>query len=230
MTLIIVVIEWLGFAVCHQIPERSFSYGGQIIALCARDTGIYMGLLVGFIFLSIINRKHEYGFPPWWAILVGVIGIGLMGLDGLTSYGGFRTTTNEIRLITGALAGTALPMVLVPMFNYQAWKEGSEERVIKDGWHFAAYMCSALLTVLLFQFRPGWLFWPMFVITGFSVAFAFVYVNMILVMLLPWFARKAERVRQLIVPALIGGVMGFAELMAAYYMHWFLLQQILASR
>ena len=151
-----------------------------------------------------------------------------MGLDGLTSYGGFRTTTNEIRLITGALAGMALPMVLVPMFNYQAWKEGSEERVIKDGWHFLAYLAAALVTVFLFQYRPGWLFWPMFAITGFSVAFAFVYVNMILVMLLPWFARKAERVRQLAVPALIAAVMGFAELGAAYYMHWYLLQKLLA--
>ncbi len=230
MTLIFIIAEWLGFAVCHQIPERSFHYGSQVIAICARDTGIYMGLLVGFIFLTVVNRKHEHGFPPWWAILVGVCGIGLMGLDGLTSYGGFRTTTNEIRLITGALAGTALPMVLVPMFNYQAWKEGSDERVIKDVWHWLAYLSTILITVLLFQFRPDWLFWPMFIVTGFSVAFAFVYVNMILVMLLPWFAGKAERVRQLAVPALIAAVMGFAELGAAYYMHWFLLQQILARQ
>lgn len=228
MTLIFIVVEWLGFSVCHQIPERSFHYGSRILALCARDTGIYMGLLVGFIFLTIFNRKREHGFPPWWAILVGVCGIGLMGLDGLTSYGGFRTTTNEIRLITGALAGTALPLVLVPMFNYQAWKEGSEARVIKDGWHFLAYLITVPVTVLLFQYRPAWLFWPMFVTTGFSVAFAFVYVNMILVMLLPWFAGKAERATQLAVPALIAAIMGFAELGAAYYMHWFLLQRILA--
>lgn len=230
MTLIFTVVEWLGFAVCHQIPERSFNYGSQIIGICARDTGIYMGLLAGFIFLTVLNRDHQRGFPPWWAILFGFCGIGLMGLDGLTSYSGFRSTSNEIRLITGALAGTALPLVLVPMFNYQAWKEGSNDPVIKDVWHFLAYLGAVLVTVLMFQYRPNWLFWPMFIVTGFSIAFAFIYVNMILVMLVPWFAGKAERVWQLTVPALIAAVMGFAELGAAYYMHWYLLQKLLARQ
>lgn len=230
MTFIFTFIEWLGFAVCHQIPERSFHYGNQVIAICARDTGIYMGLLAGFIFLSILNRRHEYGFPPWWILLISVCGIGLMGLDGLTSYGGFRTTTNEIRLITGVLAGSALPLVLVPMFNYQAWKDGSNERVIKDFWHFLAYLCVMLATILIFQFRPAWLFWPAYFITGASIAFAFVYVNMILVLLIPWWAGKAERVSQLAIPALIAAVMGFAELGAAYGMHWYLLQKLLARQ
>lgn len=229
MTFLFTVIEWLGFAVCHQIPERSFQYGSQIIAICARDTGIYVGLLIGFVFLTVMNRRHESGFPPWWVILYGVIGIGLMGLDGLTSYGGFRATTNEIRLITGALAGTALPLVLVPMFNYQAWKDHSPDRVIKDVWYFLVYLGASFLTVLLFQYRPVWLFWPMFLVTGLAVAFAFVYVNMILVMLLPWFSQKAERLRQLLAPAAIAAVMGFAELGAAYFMHWYLLQKLLAQ-
>lgn len=230
MTLIFLVFNWLGFAVCHQLPERSFHYGSQILAICARDTGIYMGLLIGFIFLTVMNRKHERGFPPWWVLLFGVIGIGIMGLDGVTSYGGFRTTTNEIRLITGALAGTALPLVLVPMFNYQAWKDGSSERVIKDVWQFLIYLGSILLTILLFQWRPAWLFWPMYIITGASIIFAFVYVNMILVLLLPWFAGKAERLKQLIIPALIAAAMGLGELSASYYMHWYLLQKLLARQ
>jgi hypothetical protein len=178
-----------------------------------------------------MNRKHERGFPPWWAILIGLCGIGLMGLDGLSSYGGFRTTTNEIRLITGAMAGTALPLVLVPMFNYQAWKDGSDARVIKNAWQFLIYYPGTILfTGLIFQYRPAWLFWPMFIKTGASIVFAFVYVNMILVLLLPWFAQKAERAQQLILPALIAAAMGLGELAASYYMHWYLLQKLLARQ
>jgi uncharacterized membrane protein len=52
-------------------------YGTGYIPICARDTGIYFGFLTTFIFLTVKNRKHEYGFPPWYVLLFGVMGIGL---------------------------------------------------------------------------------------------------------------------------------------------------------
>jgi uncharacterized membrane protein len=228
--LLYTIVEWLGFAVCHQLPERSIHYGLSVMPLCARCEGIYLGLLAGFIYLTIVNRKHESGFPPWWALVIGVIGLGLMGLDGVSSYAGLRPTTNEIRVITGLLAGSALPLILVPMFNYQAWKFGSEERIIKSPADFLGYIAAIFGTWALTQITPGWLFWPLFILNGLAVAFAFIYVNAILALLLPWWAQKAERVRQLLIPMLIGAAFGLIELGGSYFAHWYLLTKLLGLK
>jgi len=224
--LVYAVIDWLGFAVCHQLPERSLSYGSRVLAICARDTGIYLGLLVGVLVLCLLNRRREYGFPPWYVFVYGLFGLGLMALDGFSSYGGFRTTTNDIRLITGLLAGSAIALVVVPLFNYQAWKNGVNERTIKGPRELLIYAATTLAVFLFLQYRPGWLFWPMFILTGGAIIFAFVYVNMILVMLVPWWTQKAERLRDLAVPILIGAILGYIELAASYWMHAYLLSKI----
>jgi uncharacterized membrane protein len=213
------IINWLGFAVCHQLPARTFHYGLDALPICARCTGIYVGLLAGLVYLIAANRKRESGFPPWWALAFGVVGIGLMGIDGVSSYAGWRPTSNELRLITGLLAGSALPLVLLPMFNYQAWKNASEERIIKGWADFGLYLLVIVAAWAAFQYRPEWLFWPFYFLNGAAIVLAFVITNMILVMLLPWWSQQAERWRQLIVPMLIGAAMGFVELAGSYYLH-----------
>lgn len=220
------IVNWLGFAVCHQLPQRTFFYGHGALPLCARCTGIYVGLLAGFFYLVAVNRKHESGFPPWWALGFGAVGLGLMGLDGVTSYLGWRPTTNEIRLITGLLAGSALPLILLPMFNYQAWKDASEERIIKGWADFGLYALVIVVAWLAFQFRPVWLFWPAYLLDGAAIVVAFVVTNMVLVMLLPPWSQKAERFRQLLVPVLIGSAMGLGELAVSAYLHSYVLRLV----
>ena len=220
------IIDWLGFAVCHQLPERTLHYGLAALPTCVRCSGIYVGLLAGFLYLTAANRKRESGFPPWWALAFGVIGLGLMGLDGVSSYAAWRPTTNELRLITGLLAGSALPLVLVPMFNYQAWKNASEDRIIKGWADFGLYLLVIVATFLAFQYRPDWLFWPVYLLSGLAIILAFVYTNAILVLLLPWWSQKAEQVRNLIVPLCIGAVMGLVELAGSYWLHAFMLRLV----
>ena len=219
-------LNMIGFAVCHQLPQRSFLYGTGYIPICARDTGIYFGFLTSFIFLTVKNRKHEYGFPPWYVLLFGVMGIGLMAIDGFTSYSGFRTTTNEIRLISGILAGSALPLGLVPIFNYQVWKESSENRVMNGIPHFILLLIVITATFLIFQIRPGFLFWPMAILAAFTVVFIFVYINLILVTLVPFWAQKAEHLKDLAVPFVLALIMTTAELGASYAMHAFMLARL----
>ncbi len=220
------IVDWLGFAVCHQLPERTLHYGLSALPTCARCSGIYVGLLAGFAYLVAANRKHESGFPPWWALAIGAVGLGLMGLDGVSSYAGWRPTSNELRLITGLLAGSALPLILVPMFNFQAWKDASEERIIK-GWADFGLYCLVIVTAFLaFQWRPDWLYWPFYLINGFAIILAFVYTNAILVVLLPWWSQKAVKLRDLAVPLLIGAVLGFGELAASYWLHALVLAKL----
>ena len=42
----------LGYAVCHRIDARSFHIGTRQLPLCARCSGMYLGALLGLVFLS----------------------------------------------------------------------------------------------------------------------------------------------------------------------------------
>ncbi|TLM98193.1 MAG: DUF2085 domain-containing protein, partial [Actinobacteria bacterium] len=99
-------LQWFGFGLCHQLPERSFFGGGYQLPVCARDTGIYVGFMVSLAVVAAIHRRERpRGFPrpAVWALL-GIL-VALMGADGVSSYAGWRETTNALRLATGLGVG-----------------------------------------------------------------------------------------------------------------------------
>ena len=49
----------VGYALCHQIPARSFQINGQPISLCARCTGMYVGLMIGLIYQTVLGRRRS---------------------------------------------------------------------------------------------------------------------------------------------------------------------------
>ncbi|MEI3506866.1 MAG: DUF2085 domain-containing protein [Anaerotignum faecicola] len=52
----------MGSAVCHRMAERSFLWGQGTMPLCARCTGIYVGVLLAFCFL-LLKRRMDGGRP-----------------------------------------------------------------------------------------------------------------------------------------------------------------------
>ena len=72
----------VGYAICHQIGERSFHINGQQLPLCARCTGIYMGALAGFTLMWLMGRKRA-SLPPTSITLVFVSFIVALGIDGI---------------------------------------------------------------------------------------------------------------------------------------------------
>lgn len=218
--------DLIGFAVCHQLPERSIHFGGRVLPVCARETGIYLGFLFSFVFLTIVNRKREHGFPPLYVLIFALIGITLMAVDGFTSYAGLRSTTNAIRLFTGILAGSALPLVLLPIFNYQAWSESSPERIIRSGYHFVAFAASLFALFLLVESRFIVLYLPLSLVITFTIIFAFFFINLILITMIPLWTKKAGKLRDLAIPFLIAAAFTALELTLSYNLHRFLLSRI----
>ena len=112
------LLHWMGYGLCHQLPERSFFGGGVQVPVCARDTGIYFGVLLSLGLVSVIHKgSRPRGFPTragWVAIAMM---IATMAVDGGTEYAGLRGTTNELRLITGLLSGFAIGALIAPMIN-----------------------------------------------------------------------------------------------------------------
>ena len=92
-------IYYVGDLNCHQLSQRSYSYNDNQMSFCARDTGIFLGLVLGFMYAS--RKKIILTLPLVIATLLPI------GLDGtiqlLTDY----ESTNPKRLITGLIAGVA---------------------------------------------------------------------------------------------------------------------------
>ncbi len=127
----------IGYAICHQISERAFHVDGHPLPLCARCTGIYLGVMIGFGVLLTGGRGRAALFAPRRVLLVMALFIVVLGLDGINSYlhlfpgyTGPYAPSNEMRLITGSLAGLVMITIMLPAFNGSAWAAPDNRRVL----------------------------------------------------------------------------------------------------
>lgn len=96
-------IYWLGDAECHQLANRSYFLNGNQMPFCARDVGLFLGLVLGFGFATFVRWKIH---PV--LVLVGLVPIAIDGgLQLVSSY----ESTNPLRLATGTLAGLVLALL-----------------------------------------------------------------------------------------------------------------------
>ncbi|MEA4815800.1 MAG: DUF2085 domain-containing protein [Lachnospiraceae bacterium] len=142
------IIDILGFfanTVCHRMDSRSVFIYGKKLPLCARCTGIYIGVLVGFLMLCALKRL-DFKKPPELktAVLSAVFLLPLM-LDGAGSYFGFFGTANIIRIITGALCGVFFPAFFVLAINYTGNFENTSKPIIS----FKEYIVMCLFSLSL---------------------------------------------------------------------------------
>ncbi|VVB57739.1 Uncharacterised protein [uncultured archaeon] len=102
----------------HQAPEAGGAAMpaavGYKIPVCSRDIAIYGSMfLAGFAWLWWARRKpgRASDWPhPIWLVLALVP----MALDGFTQLFGWRESTNELRLLSGIIAGAAMAFYALP--------------------------------------------------------------------------------------------------------------------
>ena len=206
------LLHWLGFGLCHQLPDRSFFGGGTQAPVCARDTGIYVGFMVSLALISLLHgARRPRGFPeaPGW-VAIGVM-IAAMAWDGATSYAGLRTTTNDLRLLTGLTAGFAIAAVLAPMLNDELWRVGSAERVLAPAWRLIAWLGAVPVTFALVRWGGPLLGIGYPVLIAAAVIATLTTVNMVIVCLTPPFERKANRLTDAWLAIFVALVLTFLE-------------------
>ena len=197
-------MHWLGFGLCHQLPERSFFGGGVQLPVCARDTGIYFGFVISMLVIAALDRgRRRSGMTSWWVLALGGVFVAVMAWDGLTSYAGLRTTTNEIRLITGLLTGFALPLIVVPLINSQLWRRYSLEPVLERTWEVAAWAAAVPAAFALLWWGAPLLGVVYPLAAAVCILVTFTAVNLVMVLLAPRFEQKAERLRDAWLPVLV---------------------------
>ena len=99
--------------VCHQMPSRSFFIFGHQMAVCARCFGIYTGFLVGMLIYPFVKKLNNFKTPNKWYLIMALMP---MGIDGTTQLIGLRESFNELRLITGLIAGFVGVFYILPVF------------------------------------------------------------------------------------------------------------------
>lgn len=98
--------------ICHQRPERSFFAFGQQMAYCERNTAIYTGVFALGLGYALV-RGHLRPLRWRWMFLLWLP----LALDGFTQLFGWRESTWELRVATGALFALACVWVGFPLLE-----------------------------------------------------------------------------------------------------------------
>lgn len=109
------LLHFFGGAICHQLEERSLQASGQTLSVCARDTGIYIGIFSTLLYLHLTKRKAIITIPSVKVSLFLLLLMVPLMIDGLGSYLGVFESTNVRRLVSGTSFGYVLPYFLYPL-------------------------------------------------------------------------------------------------------------------
>jgi uncharacterized membrane protein len=111
------LFHFFGRAICHQLEERSLLVSGKALAVCARDTGIYIGVFSTFIYLHFTKRKQCITIPTVKISFLLLLLLVPLIVDGLGSYLHFFESNNLRRLLTGISFGLVLPYFIYPLLS-----------------------------------------------------------------------------------------------------------------
>jgi uncharacterized membrane protein len=209
----------IGYALCHQIPERSFFIHDHQYPLCARCTGMYLGLITGAVFMLLRGRTRAARMPPAPIVATLILFIIVMGIDGVNSTISIIPgapqlyhTTNLHRIITGTLYGLALSALFPPIFNSAIWDQPSGERSIKNWRELIVMLFVAAIFIAIVASTPDWLLYPISIATIGGALFLLSLLNSVIALS----ARKLENAlsswRQMLMPMLFGLAMALIEI------------------
>jgi uncharacterized membrane protein len=174
-------LGWLGYAVCHQLPERTIHFGSQPLFVCARDTGLYAGFFLVLAAVVLPWRRERGGFPsrPWQA---GMLACFLyFAVDALTSTLGWRAGNDVFRFTSGLLMGATAALLIGPMVNRLAWGAPRETRLLGSRAQAVALALSLAGACTVFLLHPAWLFRPAQVLLLACFAGTLCYLNFALI-------------------------------------------------
>jgi len=167
----------IGYAVCHRLDERSFHLAdGTQLPLCARCSGMYLGAVLGMVFLSITYRRSA-GTPPKAVIAILVLFGLAFAVDGGNSYlylmksvpGGSRfdfipnlyVPNNILRLFTGSGTGLGMAVAVFVSLNQTLWKDWDTKQVLGRPRDFLILTALMLLADVLVLPEWDWVLYPM---------------------------------------------------------------------
>lgn len=132
----------VGYAVCHQIPSHSFQIQGKPLALCARCSGQYLGVLLGLLYLGVLGKRRS-GRPSWLIFVFMGVAFASYAVDGVNSFLSvypdldsftLYTPRNAYRLLSGLGMGLTVSIGVYLLFSRAVWRQPSRDPVFSSPW------------------------------------------------------------------------------------------------
>jgi uncharacterized membrane protein len=210
--------HFLGYAACHQLIDRTIFFGGRPLFVCCRCSGIYIGYSLSYLFIYITRRSKARYFPPRKVVFAGLFVSSLMFLDVGTVMLGLRHGMNDLRIITGLLAGMSIPFAVFPAINKLT---GGEEKKVLDG--IIPFIFLIIVNGLIFfiiKSGKAFLFWPFFLII--AAGFILIYINLNSILIL-FFMRLIGLNRNSFYKVIIlSFILTFLEILPVYCLYKYL--------
>ncbi|MGB9722922.1 MAG: DUF2085 domain-containing protein [Chloroflexia bacterium] len=125
---------------CAQTPGHMLRFGTRELPLCARDSGIYLGMVLGTAFWLTRGRWRAAGRPARWFWVLLAAALAFFAVDALNSLADdwFRirllyVPDNRLRLASGLALGLVLAVLLLWAVHL-SFRERQRERRIVAGW------------------------------------------------------------------------------------------------
>lgn len=188
--------------ICAQLPSHSFYPGGVQLPLCARNTGIYLGVAIGTITLFARGLGRSARMPTGWVALVLLGFVALLGIDGFNSLfvdlhlPHLYQPNNLLRLTTGLLTGTAMAAFLLPVVNGILWRK-PDLRPAYGNLSFLRQIAPWLaLAFVLVVVQWGWLLYPIAILSATAVVFALALINLTFILAITGRVERFDRAVQ----------------------------------
>ncbi len=137
-----VPLNWKMYAAVHGVCAQvhNVSLGGEQLPLCARNTGIYSGFLLTFIYLLLLGRERAAKLPP--PAIVGTLALLVvaMAVDGFNSLfvdlflPHLYTPRNELRTLTGLGMGVAMAVAILLVLNLALRRDPDMDQPVIGNW------------------------------------------------------------------------------------------------
>ena len=100
--------------VCHQIPDRTFTFMGELMAVNSRCFGIFSGILAGWMLIPLLKDKVlEKKWPIACLLFAGLLQI----IDYSGNLFLLWENTNSSRFLLGLPLGMFSSIVVVDLFK-----------------------------------------------------------------------------------------------------------------
>ncbi len=132
---------------CHQMPERSLQFSGELFPLCFRCSGIYAGIFLSHIYVLIMKRYSKISPNRKNGLFLVLLAVPL-AVDGLGDRFNFWDSPGEVRMITGLLAGVFISLTLISIPNlFKKFDEAKSDLLVRD---FLIPIIIGFVTIYLF--------------------------------------------------------------------------------
>lgn len=210
--------DYVGYSVCHRIIDRSFSIGGRQLPLCARCTGMYLGVSLTFIVLALAGRRRWSYLPPLRVVLVLIGFIGLLAIDGINSYSHFFPNLphvyeprNWLRLLTGLGAGLAMGIILFPALAQTLWRDQEHRPAVANMRELLGLSVLAVLVGLLVLSELPAILYVLGLISAAGVLIVLTTINTTALLILSRKDARAARRRDALAPLAFGLLLAIAQ-------------------